>query len=179
MTSPTTSQLPVHEPLHMPRVEVTRGSLVESIHYGAFAVVNAHGAVLAQAGGIEHPVYARSSLKPLQAVAMVRAGLDLPDDLLALSCASHSGAPAHQSGAKRILAMHGLDSSALRNITDLPYGVQEREAYLRADGQRTQIAQNCSGKHAAMLATCVINGWSTSDYLDFSHPPTATDTPDD
>lgn len=154
----------------VPLVEVTRGPIVESIHFGSFAVVTADGSVLAHAGDTSSPVYARSSLKPLQAVAMVRAGLDLPDDLLALGAASHSGAAMHQEGVVRMLALHGLDAGALRNVEDLPYGTAERQAYLRAGGVPSQLAQNCSGKHAAMVSTCVVNGWSTDDYLDPAHP---------
>lgn len=155
---------------HVPLVECTRGGLVESIHFGSFAVTRADGTLLLAAGNPDAPVYARSSLKPLQSVAMVRAGLDLPMDLLALSAASHSGAMMHQEGARHILKRYGVDETALRNIVDLPYGVSEREAWLRAGGVPTQLAHNCSGKHAAMVATCVINGWSTDDYLELNHP---------
>ncbi|QSZ55615.1 asparaginase [Paenarthrobacter ureafaciens] len=151
-------------------VESTRGNLVESVHFGSYSVVDSTGKPLLAGGTPAKPMYARSSLKPLQSVAMVRAGLDLPDDLLALSAASHSGAGKHQEGAQRILALHGLDQAALRNVVDLPYGVAEREAWLRGGGVATQLAQNCSGKHAAMLATCVINGWTLDDYLAPEHP---------
>ena len=101
---------------------------------------------------------------------MVRAGLDLPADLLALAAASHSGAARHRDGASRILQLHGLTAGALENSTDLPYGVREREEWLRDGGQATQLAQNCSGKHAAMAATCVINGWPVQGYLDPGAP---------
>jgi L-asparaginase II len=167
--------LPAAEPVpqqygHVPLVEATRGALVESVHYGSFTVVDTTGATILSAGVPEVPVYARSSLKPLQLTAMVRAGLELPDDLLALGTASHSGSAVHQSGVLRILAAHGLDETALRNVTDLPVGVAEREAWLRDGGVPTQLAQNCSGKHAAMVSTCVINGWTVDDYLSPAHP---------
>ncbi|HEX2246494.1 MAG TPA: asparaginase, partial [Arthrobacter sp.] len=114
--------------------------------------------------------YPRSSLKPLQAVAMVRAGLDLPPDLLALAAASHSGSGEHQDGAMRILQLHGLTEAVLENTADLPYGDAERQDWLRAGGEASQLAQNCSGKHAAMAATCVINGWPVAGYLAPEHP---------
>lgn len=155
---------------HIPLVESTRGAIVESVHYGSLAVVSAAGTPILSAGAPNAPVYARSALKPLQLVAMVRAGLDLPDELLALGASSHSGAAAHQAGAERILALHGLDPAVLRNVADLPAGGPERDAWLRAGGRPTQLAQNCSGKHAAMAATCVINGWPVDDYLDPTHP---------
>lgn len=160
------AQFPRHEPLAVQ----TRDGLVESIHYGSLIATAADGRVLFAAGEPEAAFYPRSSLKPLQAVALVRAGLDLPADLLALTAASHSGAAEHRDGAARILEMHGLTDAALENSTDLPYGVLEREEWLRAGGRATQITQNCSGKHAAMAATCVINGWPVQGYLDPSHP---------
>ncbi|MDF2563214.1 MAG: L-asparaginase [Microbacterium sp.] len=155
---------------HIPLVEVTRGPLIEGVHYGSFAVVSPEGHVLAEGGDGAAPMYPRSALKPLQAVAMVRAGLDLPDHLLALSAASHSGAPIHRAGAREILEMHGTDAAALRNVQDLPYGVAERLVFVRGGGEPSRLAQNCSGKHAAMIATCLINGWSTDDYLRADHP---------
>ena len=84
---------------HIPLVESTRGAIVESVHYGSLAVVSAAGTPILSAGAPNAPVYARSALKPLQLVAMIRAGLDLPDELLALGASSHSGAAAHQAGA--------------------------------------------------------------------------------
>jgi len=155
---------------HIPLVESTRGAIVESVHYGSLAVVSAAGTPILSAGAPNAPVYARSALKPLQLVAMIRAGLDLPDELLALGASSHSGAAAHQAGAERILALHGLDPAVLRNVADLPAGGPERDAWLRAGGRPTRLAQNCSGKHAAMASTCVINGWPVDDYLDPAHP---------
>lgn len=158
--------LPRHEPLAFQ----TRNGMVESVHYGSLIATAPDGSTLLSAGEPQAAFYPRSSLKPLQSVAMVRAGLDLPADLLALTAASHSGAERHLDGASRILELHGLTPAALENSTDLPYGVREREEWLRSGGQPTQLAQNCSGKHAAMAATCVINGWPVQGYLDPSHP---------
>ena len=158
--------LPRHEPLAFQ----TRDGLVESVHYGSLIATAPGGRTLFSAGEPQASFYPRSSLKPLQSVAMVRAGLDLPADLLALTAASHSGAARHLDGAVRILELHGLTPAALENSSDLPYGVREREEYLRDGRLPTQLAQNCSGKHAAMAATCVINGWPVQGYLDPSHP---------
>ncbi|SER27072.1 asparaginase [Arthrobacter sp. OV608] len=158
--------LPTHEPL----VAAVRDGLVESVHYGSAIAVAADGSTAASAGDPLTPFYPRSSLKPLQAVAMVRAGLELPADLLALAAASHSGAAEHRDGALRILELHGLSVNDFENSVDLPYGVTEREEWLRNGGGATQLTQNCSGKHAAMAATCLINGWPVRGYLDPSHP---------
>lgn len=157
-------------PQHAPLVAAIRDGLVESVHYGSAVALAADGSVAASAGDPLAPFYPRSALKPLQAVAMVRAGLELPADLLALAAASHSGAAAHRDGALRILELHGLAPTDLDNSTDLPYGTAEREDWLRTGGGATHITQNCSGKHAAMVATCKINGWPVQGYLDPSHP---------
>ncbi|WP_164204079.1 asparaginase [[Micrococcus luteus] ATCC 49442] len=157
-------------PQHAPLVVATRDGLVESIHYGSAIATAPDGSILASAGDPLAPFYPRSALKPLQSVAMVRAGLKLPADLLALAAASHSGGARHRGGTQRILAMHGLTANDLENSTDLPYGTSERENWLRSGLHATQVTQNCSGKHAAMAATCVINGWPVKGYLDPSHP---------
>lgn len=164
--APATENLPQHAPL----VAAIRDGLVESVHYGSAVALDADGTPVATAGDPDAPFYPRSSLKPLQAVAMVRAGLELPADLLALAAASHSGAAEHRDGALRILELHGLSITDLENSTDLPYGASEREEWLRGGGSTTQLTQNCSGKHAAMAATCVINGWPVKGYLHPEHP---------
>ena len=157
-------------PQHTPLVAATRDGMVESIHYGSAIALDADGTTMASAGDPLAPFYPRSSLKPLQAVAMVRAGLELPAELLALAAASHSGSAKHRQGALRILKQHGLSVSDFGNSRDLPYGPAEREEWLRNGGRSTQLTQNCSGKHAAMAATCTINGWPVKGYLDPSHP---------
>ena len=110
-------------------------------------------------------IYSRSSLKSIQASAMVRAGLDIEPRLLALVCASHAGTPMHQQGAQAILAKVGLDEHSLQCILDRPLDEE-----LRRTADPTRLAMNCSGKHAGMLATCVINGWPTDSYIDPQHP---------
>lgn len=157
-------------PHHAPLAVQTRGELVESVHYGSLAAVDPAGKVLLSRGEPTARIYPRSALKPLIAVALLRAGLQLPAEQLALAAASHSGSAAHQQIATQILAGAGLDESALGNSTDLPYGVAERQAWLRAGHGPTHLAQNCSGKHAALLATCVLNGWPIEGYLDPRHP---------
>src|SRR5687768_4150659 len=112
----------------------------------------------------------RSCVKPLQAVAMLRSGLDLDGELLALTAASHSGEPFHLEGVRRILNSAGLTEDALQTPPDHPLDNEERERQLREGTGRTSIAMNCSGKHAAMLATCVINGWPLESYCDPQHP---------
>jgi L-asparaginase II len=121
-------------------------------------------------GTPDEPVFPRSSNKPMQAVGMLEAGLDLDGELLALSSASHSGEPFHLDGVRRILAGAGLDESALRTPPDYPIDETAKIAFLLAGNGAVPIAMNCSGKHAAMLATCVANGWPLDTYTDADHP---------
>ncbi|NAZ84352.1 asparaginase [Kineococcus sp. R8] len=161
---------PAPAPQHVPVADLVRGGLVESVHHGSMAVVGPDGALLAAVGDVVSPVYPRSALKPLQAVAMVRAGLDLPPDLLALASASHSGAALHLDGVRRILALAGCTTADLRNTPDLPFGTVERAAWTASGGVAEPLTQNCSGKHAAMLLTCRVAGWDTATYLSPEHP---------
>ncbi len=151
-------------------VEVRRAGLVESVHRGHVVVVDANGEVAAAIGDPEQVIYPRSTVKPLQAAAMLEAGLDLDGSDLALAAASHSGEPFHVRGVLDILARSGLDAGDLRCPPDLPYGEQARVAHLAAGDGPERILMNCSGKHAAMLRTCVLNDWPLDSYLDPGHP---------
>lgn len=154
----------------VPVAEVVRSGFVESRHRGSVVTMDADGDVLRAVGAVHAAVLPRSCLKPLQALAMLRCGLDLDQEPLALACASHSGEPFHLDGVRRILSDAGLDESALRTPPDLPLDDVAAESLLRSGGARSPLAMNCSGKHAAMLAACVVNGWDTSSYLDADHP---------
>ena len=161
---------------HVPIAVARRSGYDECVHFGSLIALAADGSVAFSVGDPNLRCYPRSSLKPLQAEAMVGAGLDLPPELLALVCASHDGTPAHVTGVRRILAGAGLDESSLGNTPDLPIEPIAAADVLRAGGERRAVQMNCSGKHAGMLATCVANGWSTADYLDQTHPVQAAIT---
>ncbi len=150
--------------------EIVRSGFVEGHHYGSVVTLGADGAVDWSAGDVTSPMFARSCNKPIQALGMLRAGLDLDGELLALACASHSGEQFHLEGVRRVLDGAGLDESALLTPPDYPLDDAAKETYIRAGHSRSPIAMNCSGKHAAMLATCVANGWDLSTYLDADHP---------
>lgn len=150
--------------------EVVRSGFVEGRHRGSVVVLDADGDVAWSVGAVDVPVLPRSCNKPIQAVAMVELGLDLPPELLALAAASHSGERFHLDGVRRILASAGLGEEALQTPADWPLDGVERDLLLRAGGEKSRIAMNCSGKHAAMLATCVLNGWPTDTYLAPAHP---------
>jgi L-asparaginase II len=150
--------------------EVVRSGFVEGHHHGSVVALCADGDPVYQRGEIDAPMLPRSCNKPLQAVGMLRAGLDLDGDLLALACASHSAEEIHLDGVRRILAAAGLEESALQNPPGWPLDDATKEAVIRAGGRQTRLQMNCSGKHAAMLATCVANDWPTETYLDPDHP---------
>jgi L-asparaginase II len=149
---------------------VVRSGFVESVHHGSVVALDAQGSILMAVGDVAGPIFPRSSNKPIQALAMLRAGLDLDGELLALAAGSHSGESFHLAGVRRILAGAGLSELDLQNTADLPYEALERTAWIAAGRGPTSLAQNCSGKHSAMLATCVAAGWDTATYLEPKHP---------
>ena len=150
--------------------EIVRSGFVEGHHYGSVVALDRDGSVEWSVGEVDRPILPRSCNKPLQAIGMLRAGLDLDGELLALAAASHSGEAFHLEGVRRILASVGLDESALQTPPGWPLDDDARDALIRAGGEKSPIAMNCSGKHAAMLATCVVNGWDVASYRDADHP---------
>ena len=148
--------------------EVVRAGVVESVHNGHLALINSDGSLRASVGDIQAPMYPRSSIKSFQAAAMVRNGLKLSPRQLAIVCASHSGAPEHFEVVESILSGAGLSVEDLLNTPDVPLGRAEKAAW--GGNAPSRLAQGCSGKHAGMLATCVVNGWDTKTYLDPEHP---------
>ncbi|MFF8845682.1 asparaginase [Streptomyces sp. NPDC015127] len=150
--------------------EVVRSGFVEGLHRGALVVLAADGGVELALGDVTAPVFPRSSNKPMQAAAVLRAGVDLSGERLALAAASHSGEGFHLDLVRTMLAEHGLTADDLRTPPDLPLDRVEAEAYLAAGQVRDRVAMDCSGKHAAMLAACVHNGWDRAGYADPDHP---------
>ena len=146
--------------------ELVRSGFVESVHHGSVAVLGGAGA-----GDVTGPVFPRSANKPLQTVGMLRAGLAPADRAdLALISGSHFGEPFHLRRVRDILAAAGLTVDALRCPAALPLSEPERDAWVRGGGGPERVLMNCSGKHAGMLATCVVNGWPVDGYLDPKHP---------
>ena len=150
--------------------EVVRSGFTEGRHRGSLVVLAADGSVELSLGSPEAPVFPRSSNKPMQATAILRAGLDLDGELLALAAASHSGESFQLDGVQRILAGAGLGVGALQTPASWPLDEAEKEDWIRSGGHPEPILMDCSGKHAAMLAACVANGWDTASYLDPDHP---------
>ncbi|MGW2471504.1 asparaginase [Streptomyces sp. NPDC001665] len=150
--------------------EVVRSGFTEGHHRGSLVVLAADGGVELSLGDPAAPVFPRSSNKPMQAAAVLRAGLDLSGERLALAAASHSGEGFHLDLVRKMLTEHGLSPEDLQTPPDLPLDAVEAEAYLAAGQVRERLTMNCSGKHAAMLAACAHNGWDMTGYLDPAHP---------
>ncbi|MEV6123625.1 asparaginase [Streptomyces sp. NPDC052077] len=150
--------------------EVVRSGFVEGRHRGALVVLDADGAVELALGDVTSPVFPRSANKPMQAAGVLRAGLDLAGERLALAAASHSGEPFHLKAVRAMLDAYGLDPELLRCPPDLPLDPEERDLRLASGEGPDRITMNCSGKHTAMLAVCALRGWPLETYLDADHP---------
>jgi L-asparaginase II len=150
--------------------EVVRSGFVESRHRGSVVGLSGDGSVAVRSGSPEVPFFPRSSNKPLQATAMLRCGLDLDGELLALAAASHSGEEFHVDGVRKILSGAGLREDALRCPAAWPLDEPTAHRMIARGEQKSRIRMNCSGKHAAMLATCVLNSWPTDSYRLPEHP---------
>jgi L-asparaginase II len=149
---------------------VERSGFVESRHSGSAIVLDPDGMPLLSLGDTSAPILPRSSLKPVQALALLTAGAPLEGERLALATASHSGTDRHVSVVRDILDAAALGEDALGCPPAWPADQSTRDEVVRDGGAPARIRMNCSGKHAAMLLTCVTNGWSTDGYLSPAHP---------
>ncbi|MFA5898401.1 MAG: asparaginase [Hyphomicrobium sp.] len=155
-------------------IEVTRGPLVESWHRGAVAIAAPSGALALRLGDVERTVYPRSAVKALQALPLIesgtadRFGFGLAE--IALACGSHAGTERHTQLAGAMLDRAGLNPDALGCGAHMPLGSSAANALIAAGKSPTQLHNNCSGKHAGMLATAVHLGEPTAGYWDAKHP---------
>ncbi|MBV9332957.1 MAG: asparaginase [Candidatus Eremiobacteraeota bacterium] len=155
-------------------VEVTRGNLVESVHRVAACAVDVRGNVLSAAGDVDVPVYLRSAAKPFIAAAAIEAGVDTAFGLdgreIAVMTASHSGEPIHVEAVRSILEKIGMSVADLQCGVHWPYDETAAELLRRAGEQPTALHNNCSGKHAGILALCKVIGADTASYLELTNP---------
>ncbi|WP_328408794.1 asparaginase [Nocardia sp. NBC_00403] len=152
-------------------VEVVRSGFRECVHRGSAVIVGSDGEPTLALGEVHLPIFPRSTNKPMQAITLLRNGFEPLDDAeLAIATASHYGEPDHVALVRRLLDRFGFDEKALACPPDLPSGEQARAAALAGSVEPSPVFMNCSGKHAAMLATCAVNGWPTTGYLDEAHP---------
>jgi L-asparaginase II len=147
-----------------------RSGLIESRHLGAAVVVDGAGTPLRSVGDVSRLIYPRSTMKPLQAIAALRAGVQLTGERLVLSTASHSGSPRHVAVVRDILAEANLSEDALGCPADWPSDGASRAAVVAAGGDASPVYMNCSGKHASFLLACTLNDWPTDGYLEPEHP---------
>ncbi len=155
-------------------VEVTRGPLVESVHHGAFAVVDTAGNLLASTGDPQYITYLRSSSKPLQALPLLERGgevaFNLSDAEIALTCASHSGTDLHFDTVSALQARIGFSEGDLLCGTEPPLDEKTRDGLLLRGLQPTPNRHDCSGKHTGFLALSKLLGVSKEDYINPQHP---------
>jgi L-asparaginase II len=169
-TAPTPPLAAAGVPALAELAAVTRSGLVESRHFGSLVAVDPAGATLIELGTPDAVVLPRSTVKPLQALACLTAGAPLAGPELAIAAGSHTGEDEHVRVVRAILERAGLDENALGCPVDRPEDEGTFERMVKAGEPRSRIRMNCSGKHAAMLLACSVNGWSTEDYLDTDHP---------
>ena len=155
-------------------VALYRGRLVESCHRGALAVVDGTGQVVCALGDVARPIYPRSAVKALQALAVVESGaaqaFGFGAQELALACASHSGEPQHVAVAQRMLTKAGLCAADLDCGAHWPFRRKDGCAIAARRGKPVALHNNCSGKHAAMLAVARHRGWDIAGYVAPDHP---------
>lgn len=155
-------------------LRVYRSGRVESVHRAHIAVVNPQGKVIAQLGNPQQRAYIRSAAKPFQVMPLLLSGaaehFGFTDPELAVMCASHNGEPAHVEMVTSILEKIGLSEDDLRCGAHLPLYEPLARRMMAAGDAPSAIHNNCSGKHAGMLAACVYHGWPAESYLDPRHP---------
>ena len=150
---------------------LTRSGVIESRHAGSAVVLDgSSGDTVLRLGNPDAPVIPRSAMKPFQAVAMLTSGAPLEGEFVALSTASHTGSAMHVRLVDELLARHQLSSESLACPLDMPLDRDMIAELTRGFGESDRRFMNCSGKHAAMLVTCAVNGWPLEGYLDPAHP---------
>jgi L-asparaginase II len=157
-----------------PLFEVTRGNIVESVHYGSIAVVDSVGKLISSYGDPKVVAFLRSSAKPFQALPFVERGgveyFGFTPRELSISCASHEGSDMHVQVVDEIQKKIGLEEAHLQCGVHMPGDVEAFKSLIINNKQPTANQNNCSGKHTAMLAHAKMRGLSLENYLDIDHP---------
>lgn len=150
--------------------DVYRSGFLESQHLGSLLALDSDGSVALSLGSPNLEILPRSTYKPLQALGVLKSGLELDSRQLAIAIGSHGASDEHVAAVRSILSRYGLDEELLACPVDYPEDQVARERMIREGVRKLAICMNCSGKHAAMLASCKVNGWPTGSYLDPTHP---------
>ena len=157
-----------------PLFEVTRGRIVESVHYGSIAVVDSKGKLIASYGDPQAVAFLRSSAKAFQALPFVERGgvehFGFTQMELAISCASHEGSALHVQTVRALQQKIAITEADLQCGTHMPGDVDELKSLIVHDHQPSTNHNNCSGKHTAMLAHAKMRGLPLDNYLDPRHP---------
>jgi L-asparaginase II len=157
-----------------PLVEVTRGSIVESLHFGAISIVDTSGRLVASVGNPETLTYLRSSAKPMQVLPFVESGgaehFNISDRELAVMCASHHGTDEHVAVIREIQARLGISADNLLCGMHTPADKATAERMLCNHEENSQLRHNCSGKHTGMMAAALFNQLTIENYIDPNHP---------
>src|ERR1043165_1164949 len=155
-------------------LEVTRGNIVESVHYGSIAVVDSNGKLIASYGDPQEVAFLRSSAKPFQALPFVERGgveyFGFTPRELAISCASHEGSDLHVQIVEGMQKKIGVEESQLQCGVHMPDDVEAFKSLIIHNRQPTPNQNNCSGKHTAMLAHARMRVLPLENYLDINHP---------
>ncbi|MDP5227603.1 MULTISPECIES: asparaginase [Arthrobacter] len=147
-----------------------RSGFIESRHIGSAVVLSGDGHVVTALGDVTAPVFARSTLKPFQALATMRSGVPLRGAQVALACASHVGSLEHLDVVEGMLRAGGSTEAQLQCPADWPQDETARNWLVRTDQGKRRAAFNCSGKHAGFLWACTENEWNKAGYLEPNHP---------
>jgi len=157
-----------------PLFEVTRGDIVESVHYGSIAVVDANGRLIFSYGDPKAVAFLRSSAKPFQALPFVERGgveyFGFSPRELSIACASHEGSDLHVQTVEGLQKKIGVEERALQCGVHMPGDVEAFKALIANNRQPALNQNNCSGKHTAMLAYAKMRKLSLENYLDIDHP---------
>jgi len=159
---------------YAPIFEYTRGGTPESLHYGAIAIVNAQGDLLAGVGSPDTVSFMRSSAKPFQAIPFIEQDghhhFGLSKKQIALICASHSGTRKHVRELQKLLRKVGLQKTMLQCGVHYPFHAKSAEKMRAKNTEPSVYHHNCSGKHSGMLAFARLRDWPLTHYLDADHP---------
>jgi L-asparaginase II len=154
--------------------EQTRGNFVENRHRGAFVIADASGRIIASAGDTDRPVFPRSAIKSMQALAMLTSGAierhGITDAELALACASHTGEDVHVAGVTQFLTHIGMAPADLECGAHAPTNAAARQALRDRGAAPSPLHNNCSGKHSGMLSVAKALGVPAKDYVTIDHP---------
>lgn len=155
-------------------VEVYRGGLLESFHRGVVCIVNQQNEIVFSVGDTEQLCYPRSAMKLLQVIPLIVNGgiekFNFTLEEIAVMCGSHNGESEHLRVVNDILQKIGLSPDNLNCGPQYPSSKKDANELIKADVKPHHIHNNCSGKHAGMLATCVLMNWPTEDYINPNHP---------